>query len=156
METITLSADAVAKLRFRVKGWHFPVREKDREGFAELVQAGIMEPDGTDYKFTEEGWAHREELLAEAQDRIERQRYEPPDASHLSEAAKELLRTCIVEGYPEGDETNRPAYRELVEARIMIPMGSFTQGDECLFRLTYWGYRRRFEFAELDGPEESA
>src|SRR4051794_3474581 len=32
MPEIALSADAVAKLRFRVKGWHFPVREKDREG----------------------------------------------------------------------------------------------------------------------------
>jgi hypothetical protein len=46
---------------------------------------------------------------------------------------------------PEGDETNRPAYRELVEARIMMPMGSFTKGDEYVFRFTYWGYKLRFE-----------
>jgi hypothetical protein len=63
----------------------------------------------------------------------------------VSEAAKELLRTCSARNYPEGDETNRPAYRELVRARIMMPMGSFTKGDECVFRFTYWGYRLRFE-----------
>ena len=145
MQTIALSAKAVAALRFRIKGWRFPIGERDRDAFRELVEAGIMETDGEDFRFTAEGWAHREALLAEAEDRIERERFEPPDASHLSEAARELLRTCIAGNYPEGDETNRPAYRELVEARIMMPMGSFTKGDECVFRFTYWGYRLRFE-----------
>jgi hypothetical protein len=31
----------------------------------------------------------------------------------------------------------------------MIPMGSFTQGDECVFRFTYLGWRQRFELAEI-------
>jgi hypothetical protein len=150
MQTLTLSESAVAVLRFRVRGWRWKVNDRNRAAFQELVAAGIMEPDGEDFRFTEDGWERRKELLAEEEDRIERERYEPPDASNLSEAARELLRTCIVKGRPDGDETNRPAYRELVRARIMIPLGSFTQGDECLFRFTYWGWRRRFEFAEMD------
>jgi hypothetical protein len=141
MQSIALSANAVAALRFRVKGWRFPIRERDRDAFRELVAAGIMEPDGEDFRFSEDGWEHREELLAEAEDRIERERFEPPDATNLSEAAKELLRTCIAGNGPDGDETNRPAYRELVNARIMIPMRSFTKGDERAFRFTYWGYK---------------
>jgi hypothetical protein len=156
MLTIALSTKAVAALRFRVKGWRFPIGERDRDPFRELVEAGIMETDGEDFQFTEYGWTHREALLAEAQDRIERERFEPPDASNLSEAAKELLCTCIAGEYPEGDETNRTAYRELVEARIMMPMGSFTKGDECVFRFTYWGYKLRFELAGMRGAKAEA
>jgi hypothetical protein len=47
-----------------------------------------------------------------------------------------LLRTCVAGNCPEGHESNRLAYRELVKARIMVPMGSFTKGDECVFRFT--------------------
>ncbi len=25
-----------------------------------------------------------------------------------------------------------------------MPMGSFSKGDECVFRFTYWGYKLRF------------
>ena len=57
MQTIVLSASAVGVLRFRVKGWRFPIRDCDRDAFQELVVAGIMAPDGGgDYRFTEEGW----------------------------------------------------------------------------------------------------
>jgi hypothetical protein len=145
MPTFALSSAAVAVLRFRIKGWKMPVRDRDRDTFRELVEAGIMMPDGQDYKFTEDGWVRREEILRDEYERIERERYEPPDASHLSEEAKELLRICVAGDFPDGDETNRPAYRELVKARIMIPMGSFSKGDECVFRFTYWGYKLRFE-----------
>jgi hypothetical protein len=155
MQTIALSETAVALLRFRVKRWPMKVRERDLPAYQELVDAGIMSPDGDDFGFTEEGWAHREELLHEAQDRIERERYAPPDASNLSEAAKGLLRTCIAGNCPDGDETNRPAYRELVMARIMIPMGSFIKGDECVFRFTYWGWKRRYEFVEMSCAKEA-
>jgi hypothetical protein len=148
MQTITLSANAVALLRFRVKKWPMKVREQDWAGYQELVDAGIMVPDGDDFKFTEDGWARQHERLSEAEDRIERERYEPPDASDLSDAARELLRTCSAGNCPDGDETNRPAYRELVKARIMIPLGSFTKGDECVFRFTYWGWKRRFEILD--------
>jgi hypothetical protein len=121
--------------------------------------AGIMEPvpgSDSDYRFTQEGMEHREAILESETDRIERERYDPPDAGKLSAPARELLRTCIEEGCPEGDETNRPAYRELVRARIMVPMGSFSQGDECVFRFTYWGYQMRFELAEMECAKENA
>jgi len=157
MQTVTLSENAVATLRFLVKGWHFPIREQDLPAYQELVDAGIMEPDGKgDYAFTDEGMEHREEIIEREADRIERERYEPPDAGNLSEAARELLRACIAGTYPEGDEANRPAYRELVKARIMIPMGSFSKGDECVFRFTYWGYERRFEIAGMDCAARNA
>ena len=154
MQTITLSANAVALLRFRVKKWPMKVRKQDLAGYQELVDAGIMVPDGDDFKFTEDGWARRHERLSEAEDRIERERYEPPDASDLSDAARELLRTCSAGNCPDGDETNRPAYRELVTARIMIPMGSVTMGDECVFRFTYWGWKRRFEILDCAPVEK--
>ncbi|HZW34182.1 MAG TPA: hypothetical protein VFF52_25895 [Isosphaeraceae bacterium] len=95
MQTTDLSESAVAQLRFRVKGWRFPIRERDLPAYRELVAAGIMEPDGEDFRFTEEGWARREELLREAEERIERERFEPPDASSLSESARELVRRIL-------------------------------------------------------------
>jgi hypothetical protein len=149
MQTIALSENAVAVLRFRVKKWPMKVRESDLLAYRELVDAGIMAPDGDDFRFTDEGWSNREELLREAADRIERERFEPPDASNLSNSARDLLRKCVAGTCPDGDETNRPAYRELVKARIMMPMGSFTKGNECVFHFTYWGWKRRFEFAEM-------
>jgi hypothetical protein len=155
MPIIALSEAAVAVLRFRVKGLRTPVTEGRLPAFQELVNAGIMEPDGEDLRFTEDGWSRREEILREEQERIEREGYDPPDASNLSEAVRGLLRTCVARGCPDGDETNRPAYRELVRARIMIPMGSFTKGDECAFGWTYWGWHRRFEFAEMSGAKEA-
>jgi hypothetical protein len=109
MRTIALSANAVALLRFRVKKWPMKVRERDLPAYQELVDAGIMAPDGDDYRFTEEGWARREELLRDAEDRIEREGFAPPDASNLSESARDLLRICIAGKCPDGDEGNRPA-----------------------------------------------
>jgi hypothetical protein len=159
MQTIVLSADAVAVLRFEIKGWRAKNKGSRLPAYRELAAAGIMEPvpgSDTDYRFTQDGMEHREAILEREADRIERERYEPPDLGNLSEPAKELLRTCIEQGYPEGDETNRPAYRELVKARIMVPMGSFSHGDECVFRFTYWGYKMRFELAEIDCAEENA
>ena len=155
MQTVTLSEAAVAVLRFEIKGWKAKRKGTRLAAYRELAAAGIMEPvpgSEVEYRFTQEGFEHREAILEREADRIERERYEPPDASGLSEAARELLRTCIASGCPEGNEANRPAYRELVVARIMMPMGSFTKGDECLFRFTYWGHQMRFELAGMTGP----
>jgi len=58
-ETIALSPAAVALLRFRIRGRPFPVEDRDRAAFDELVGAGIMEPDPhneADFRFTDEGW----------------------------------------------------------------------------------------------------
>src|SRR4051794_28650477 len=41
-EDAMLSEGAVAVLRFRVKGWRFPARDRDQDTFEELVDAGIM------------------------------------------------------------------------------------------------------------------
>jgi hypothetical protein len=154
VQTSALSENAVALRRFRVKKWPLKVRERDLAAYQELIDAGIMASDGDDFRFTDEGWENRGELLRDAQDRIQRERLEPPDASNLSEAAKALLRACIAGNCPDGDETNRPAYGELVKARIMIPMGSFIKGNERVFRFTYWGWKRRFEFAQMTPPHE--
>jgi len=88
-ETFALSESAVAVLRFRVKGYRMKVTDSSAEAFRELATAGIMEPvPGADsnpeaeYRFTEDGWARRQELLSEAEQRIERERFEPPDASN--------------------------------------------------------------------------
>src|SRR4051794_20843705 len=151
MGTITLSESAVAALRFRVKGWRFPIRDRDRDALQELVAAGIMEPDGKDYYFTEEGWARRIALLSEAEERIERERFEPPDVSHLSAAARGLLRRRLA-GDREVTDANRPLYRELVAAQIMMPVHSFVGGPEAGFHFTYWGWKRRVRFAGMNSP----
>ena len=98
-ETFALSESAVAMLRFLVKGYHMKVTDRSLEAFRELAAAGILEPmtgaDGSpepDYRFSGDGWTRRKELLTEAEERIERERFEPPDASNLSGAARELLR----------------------------------------------------------------
>ena len=99
MQTVTLSEAAVAVLRFEIRGWKAKRKGARLAAYRELAAAGIMEPvPGTeaDYRFTDEGYARREEILREEEDRIERQRYEPPDAN-LSEVARALLRriaTC--------------------------------------------------------------
>jgi hypothetical protein len=158
MQDVTLSAEAVAVLRFEIRGWKSKDPARRRPAYCELAAAGIMEPvpgSEVEYRFTREGLEQGAAILERAAERIERERYEPPDATRLSEAARELLRTCITGGCPEGDETNRPAYRELVAARIMLPLGSFSKGDECVFRLTYWGHKQRFELAGMNNPSPS-
>jgi hypothetical protein len=153
-DPIMLSESAVATLRFRVKGWKIPVRDRHLEAFQELVATGIMEPDGDEFRFTDDGWARRNELLAEAEERIERNRYERPDASHLSEAAKDLLRRLSSGERVEVVGENRPAFRELAAARIVILGHSFAGGDESIYRFTYWGHKLRFEV--LSCAKESA
>jgi hypothetical protein len=145
--TFTLSESAVAVLRFRVNGDRMKVTDRSLEAFRELAAAGIMEPvPGTeaDYRFTDEGYARREEILREEEDRIERQRYEPPDAN-LSEPAKALLRRIATGERVEITEGNRPAFRELAEARIIYLMHTFTKGAESGYRFTLLGWEQRFE-----------
>jgi hypothetical protein len=156
-ETINLSESAVALLRFRVKGWRFPVRDRDRDAFQELVIAGIMEPNGEgDYRFTERGFSRREEILRDEEDRIERDRYVPPDIGHLSNAARELLRRIASGERVEVDGANKAAFRELASARILILGHSFVKGDESVYRFTYWGWKRRFEWVESACATETA
>jgi hypothetical protein len=154
-ETFSLSESAVAVLRFRVKGYRMKVTDSSLEAFHELAAAGIMEPvpgtDGNpeaDYQFTEDGWARRQELLSEAEERIERERFEPPDPRNLSEAARELLRRRLA-GDREVTDANRPLYRKLVAKRIMYPVSTWVGGAESVFRFTGAGWERRNQRAGI-------
>ncbi len=145
---IALSENAVAVLRFEIKAWRAKNKESRLPAYRELAAAGIMEPvpgSELEYRFTEEGLRRREELLAENQDRIERERYEPPDASDLSEAASALLTRIVSGERVEITRRNMPAFRELAAARIVILGHSFAKGDESVYKFTYWGYKLRFE-----------
>jgi len=153
MQTVTLSESAVAVLRLEIKGWKKRVRDQDLPAYRELVAAGIMEPEGERFRFTERGWSRRETILREEEERIERERYEPPDGD-LSHSAREQLRRHLV-GDREVNEANRPAYRELVAARVMIPVHTFLGGREAEFRLTYWGFQRRHELARIARARET-
>jgi hypothetical protein len=147
-DTITLSENAVALLRSRIGGRKSPARDIDRAGFDELVAAGLMEPDGAgDYRFADDDAARREEVLRAEEERIERGRFEAPDASHLTEAGKALLRRLVVDS-ERVDVTaeTRSAYRELAAARIMYPLHGFIGGKEAAFRFTYWGWHGRHEW----------
>jgi hypothetical protein len=145
MKTVTLSESAIALLRFRVKGLPIEFRESDRPGSQELVDAGILMPDGKDFAFTEEGWLQRDGLLAEAEDLIDRGRFDPPDGNDLSEAAKELLRRRLA-GDDRVTSENLEAYRELSAARIMYPVSTWAGGPESVFRFTPAGWERREEW----------
>lgn len=145
MQTIVLSEPALAVLRFRVKGWPFSVRECDRDAFNELVAAGIMEPDGEDYRFTEAGWARRHELMSAAEAHIRSQEPRLPDRLDLSRAARRTLARHLA-GSREVTDANRGAYRELARAGIMVSVGTFAKGDDCIFELTRQGWERREQF----------
>jgi hypothetical protein len=151
---LPLSDAAVALLRFEVKGWRPKDRVRRLAAYRELAEAGIMEPDGNgDYRFTARGFEHREAILERETERIERERYEPPDGD-LSDAARERLRHHLA-GDDTVTEDNRPAYRELVAARVMIPVHTFVGGREAEYRFTYWGWRLRFELAGVTAPSPS-
>jgi hypothetical protein len=149
-----LSPDAVAVLRFEIKGYRSKSPARRLSAYRELAAAGIMEPvpgSETEYRFTTDGVRHREEILEREAERIERERYEPPDVNNLSKAARELLRRRI-----RGDDVavtpgNLPAYRELAEARIMEPVSGFATGPESHFRFTYLGWTRRDEWIAPPG-----
>jgi hypothetical protein len=154
-ETFALSESAVAVLRFRVKGYRMTVTDRSLEAFRELAAAGIMEPvpgaDGNpeaDYRFTEDGWARRQEHLDAAEAHLLSLEPRLPDRIDLSEAARELVRACAAGSIPDADDATRPLYRELTKAGIMMPIGTFTKGDDTVFRFTNQGWERRFEFME--------
>ncbi len=147
MQTVTLSERAVAVLRLHVEGERMPANERNLLAYQEWVKAGIMEPVPVlerVYRLTANGRKHRDSIVERETERIEREQFEPPDASNLSGAARELLRPLIadrVEVTPE----NRFAFRELAAARILILGHSFRDGTESAYRWTYWGWHRRFE-----------
>ena len=91
MATIKLSEAALAVLRFRVKKWPTQLNERSLAAFHELVSAGIMVPDGDDFRFTEDGWARRDELISSAEAQIRNLEPRLPDRIDLSRAARSGL-----------------------------------------------------------------
>jgi hypothetical protein len=110
-----------AVLRFQIRGYRSKVPGSRLPAYRELAAAGIMEPvpgSDTDFRFTEDGMKHREEILEREADRIERDRYEPPD-SNLSEAARERLRLHLAGDCKVTDE-NRPAYKATEDTFVLV------------------------------------
>jgi hypothetical protein len=139
-----LSETAVGVLRFRAKGYRMPVSDRSLGAFLELADAGIMEPvpGETDFRFTEKGWERRDDLLREAEERIDRIRHGVPDGRTLSESARSLLRR-ILSGEQVEVAANKETYRELARAGIMYPVSGFVGGPESSFRFTAEGWNRR-------------
>jgi hypothetical protein len=136
-------------LRFEIKGHRSNSPGRRLPAYRELAAAGIMEPvpgSETEYRFTEDGMRHREEILEWEAERIERERYETPDVSNLSEAAWDLLGRLIRGEHVAVTPANLPVYRELAEARIMELVSGFAAGPESSFRFTCWGWTRRDEW----------
>ena len=155
MQTMTLSELAVAILRFHSGGDSTPVDDRELAAYRELVETEIMEPVADSeqaYRLTAEGKEHREAIVERETDRIERERFEPPDASHLSEAARQLLRQLIADRVQVAAE-NRAAFRELAAARIILLGSSFARGPESAYNWTYWGWHGRHEL--LAGAREA-
>jgi len=145
MQTSALSASALAVLRFRAKKWRIKVNERSLAAFHELAAAGIMVPDGDDFRFTEDGWARRDELISAAEAHLHSLEPCLPDRIDLSRAARTTLARYLA-GNREVTDANRPAYRELARAGIMMSVGTFTKGDDCIFRFNRQGWERRHEF----------
>ncbi len=68
--TLRLSEDALALMKLRLSGERCDVTDANRDAYRELADTGIMYPlhtfaKGRDslYRFTDEGWARREEWL---------------------------------------------------------------------------------------------
>ncbi len=145
MQSVMLSKSAVAVLRLRAKGLRLPVTEGRLQAFRELADAGIMEPDGDDFRFTTDGWARREETISAAEAHLRSLEPRLPERIDLSRAAKRTLVRHLA-GFREVTDANRDAYRELARAGIMESVGTFIKDDDCVFQLTHQGSERSQEF----------
>jgi hypothetical protein len=145
MQTVTLSESALAVLRLRAMGLRLPVTDRRLEAYRELAHAGIMQPDGEDFRFTEDGWVRREELISASEAHLRSLEPRLPERIEHSRAARRTLSLHLA-GDKEVTDANRDAYRELARAGIMVSVGTFIKGDDCVFQLTQQGWERRQEF----------
>lgn len=120
METLILSENAVAVLRLPHKGLCMPVTATRLQSYRELAEAGIMEPHGDDFRFTENGWARREEFIAAAEAYHRSLESRLPERIELSGAARRTL-TRYLTGEKEVTDANRNAYRELAGPALWCP-----------------------------------
>jgi hypothetical protein len=70
----------------------------------------------------------------------------------LSEAALAVLRSRLAGRWVEVNEETRPLYRELVDAGLMIPLHSFSRGNEGAYRLT----EAACDLPPINGPSSPA
>lgn len=148
MPTIRLSEEALAVLRFRAKQYRVTVNDRTLGAYRELVATGIMVPDPeAGFRFTEDGWARREEWIGAAEAHLRGLKPRLPDRIDLSEAARRVLERHLA-GDMKVTDANRPAYRELARVGIMYPVSGFVSGPEYLFRFTDEGWERRFELLD--------
>ena len=110
-----------------------------------------MAPDGEDFRFSDGGWARREELLAAAEAHLRSLEPRLPDRLELSRAARRTLARHLA-GDHEVTDDNRGDYRELARAGIMESVGTFTKGDDCVFQLTRQGWDAAKSFSALASP----
>ncbi|WP_165226957.1 hypothetical protein [Aquisphaera insulae] len=151
MQTASLSELAVAILRLHVESERRPATERNFPAYRELVQAGIMEPlPGAErvYRLTVKGKRDRVVIVEREQERIESQRYAPPDLSHLSGPAWELLRRIAGGEEAELTAQNRSEFRELADARLLLVINTYAGGPESAWRWTYWGWKKKPEWVQ--------
>jgi hypothetical protein len=122
-----------------------PVRATRLQSYRELAEAGIMDPEGEEFRFTQSGWARCEEFIAAAEDYHRSLEPRLAERIELSATARKTLARYLA-GDKEITDINRDAYRELAHAGIMVSVGTFIKGDECVFELTRQGWERRHEF----------
>jgi hypothetical protein len=149
-DTMALSASAVGVLRFEIKGYRSRVKGNRLSAYQELAAAGIMEPvpgSDSEFRFTQDGWARREEFLREAEAHLRSLEPRLPDRIDLSDAAREVLARYLA-GNEHVTDATRPAFRELAKAGIMRSVGTFAKRDDCVFSFTRQGWERRFEWLE--------
>jgi hypothetical protein len=154
-----LSDSAIFILRCAIEGYRLLDTAKRLPAYRELSAVGLMElvpGSESEFRFTEDGLRRREAVLEEEGDRLERERYEPPDASALTTAARDLLHRLVSGETIPLDDVSKPTFRELAAARIMIPRSGFATGPESDYQFTYWGWRQRFALAGIAGAKASA
>jgi hypothetical protein len=77
METLNLSAEALALFRRRLADEHVAVTEANKSAYRELAVAGLMDPVSgftrgpeANFRLSEAGWARRQEFNAAAAPRV--------------------------------------------------------------------------------------
>jgi hypothetical protein len=137
--TAALSEGAIALLRFKIRGYRSRAEPHSLPAYRELTAAGIIEPmpgSETDFRFTENGWTRRQQILSAADGSLDTLDPDPPVRIDVSERAGDLLRRRLAGEWVEVTHETRPLYQELVETGLMIPLHSFSRGNEGAYRLT--------------------
>jgi hypothetical protein len=128
-----LSRGARTLIRHLLSGTQAENDFRDRQDIrSELEQKGLLGPDGH----------------PTAQAKSRRREFVPHDGP-LTDEAIDLLRRHLA-GDTEVTDENRVVYRELAMVGIMAACHTFAKGDESMYRLTEYGWKRREELIRRD------